>query len=183
MGYDRGDSFPFDLNQMEFHLVQNRNENCHHDHIPFNVKGKGNIVCSWSLFAKAGPPFLCSERTPFLFPHKYNGIRSCGQFFVKRKNQTKSVYIHKQKGKFPARSHIPSKIFARNTNHVPCAYWSSCDDLLPYEEYISQYSQIKWNTIAVLDSLLIMNQIEFNSVFEIERKIVPTIIFRSIWRK
>ena len=24
------------LNQMEFHLVQNRKENCHHDHIPFN---------------------------------------------------------------------------------------------------------------------------------------------------
>jgi len=34
------------LNQMEFHLVQNRKENCHHDHIPFNVKGKGNIVFS-----------------------------------------------------------------------------------------------------------------------------------------
>ena len=27
-------------NQMEFHLVQNRKENCHHDQIPFNVKGK-----------------------------------------------------------------------------------------------------------------------------------------------
>ena len=27
------------LNQMVFHLVQNRNENCHHDHIPFNLKG------------------------------------------------------------------------------------------------------------------------------------------------
>ena len=34
MGYDHGDSFPFDfLNQMEFHLVQNRKENCHHDTI------------------------------------------------------------------------------------------------------------------------------------------------------
>ena len=32
------------LNQMEFHLVQNRKENCHHDHIPFNVKGNGNVV-------------------------------------------------------------------------------------------------------------------------------------------
>ena len=30
------------LNQMEFHLVQNRN--CHHDHIPFNLKRNGNIV-------------------------------------------------------------------------------------------------------------------------------------------
>ena len=48
-------SFPFKLNgtvlllilnQIEFHLVQNRKENCHHDHIPFNVKGNGNIVFS-----------------------------------------------------------------------------------------------------------------------------------------
>ena len=47
MGYDHGDSFPFDfLNQMEFHLVQNGKENCHHDHIPFNVKGTGNTVFS-----------------------------------------------------------------------------------------------------------------------------------------
>ena len=45
MGYDRGDSFPFDfLNQMEFHLVQNQKKNCHHDHIPFNLKGTGNII-------------------------------------------------------------------------------------------------------------------------------------------
>ena len=33
-------------NQMDFHLVQNRKESCHHDHIPFNVKGNGNIVFS-----------------------------------------------------------------------------------------------------------------------------------------
>ena len=45
MGYDGGDSFPFDfMNQMGFHLVQNRKENCHHHHIPFNLKGNGNIV-------------------------------------------------------------------------------------------------------------------------------------------
>ena len=30
------------LNQMQFHLVQNRKENCHHDHIPFNLKG--NVI-------------------------------------------------------------------------------------------------------------------------------------------
>ena len=30
------------LNQTEFQLVQNRKENCHHDHIPFNSKGNGN---------------------------------------------------------------------------------------------------------------------------------------------
>ena len=34
------------LNQMEFHLIQNRKENCHHDHIPFNVKGNVNIAFS-----------------------------------------------------------------------------------------------------------------------------------------
>ena len=34
------------LNQMDFHLVQNRKENYHHDHIPFNVKGNRNIVFS-----------------------------------------------------------------------------------------------------------------------------------------
>ena len=33
------------LNQMDFHLVQNRKENCHHDQIPLNLKeGNGNIV-------------------------------------------------------------------------------------------------------------------------------------------
>ena len=38
--------FPSILNQIEFHLVQNRKENCHHDHIPFNVKGIGSIFFS-----------------------------------------------------------------------------------------------------------------------------------------
>ena len=37
------------LNQMEFHLVTNRKENYHHDHIPFNAKGNGYVVVSvWS---------------------------------------------------------------------------------------------------------------------------------------
>ena len=40
MGYNRGDSIPFVLNQMEFHLVRIRKECCHHHHIPFNLKGK-----------------------------------------------------------------------------------------------------------------------------------------------
>ena len=34
------------FNQMEFHLVQNRKENCHHDHIPFNLKGNRIRVLS-----------------------------------------------------------------------------------------------------------------------------------------
>ena len=47
MGYDRGDSFPFDFepNGNPFGS-ENRKENCHHDHIPFNVKGNANIVFS-----------------------------------------------------------------------------------------------------------------------------------------
>ena len=40
------------LNQMEFHLVQNWKENCYHDHIPFNVKGNGNIVFSVYILFK-----------------------------------------------------------------------------------------------------------------------------------
>ena len=34
------------LNHMEFHLVQNRKENCHHDHNPFNLKGNETLVFS-----------------------------------------------------------------------------------------------------------------------------------------
>ena len=37
------------LNQMEIQLVQNRKENCHHDHIPFNLKGKEMLVSSVQL--------------------------------------------------------------------------------------------------------------------------------------
>ena len=41
------------LNQIDFHLAQNREENCHHDQIPFNVKGNGSIVFSvWSMVVK-----------------------------------------------------------------------------------------------------------------------------------
>ena len=38
--------FLSNLNQLELHLAQNRKENCHHDHIPFNVKGNENVVFS-----------------------------------------------------------------------------------------------------------------------------------------
>ena len=40
MGYDRGDSFPFDFEPNGFPFGLNRKENCHHYHTPFNVKGK-----------------------------------------------------------------------------------------------------------------------------------------------
>ena len=41
------------LNQIEFHLVQNRKENCHHDHIPFNMKGNGILVFSVFSFCRS----------------------------------------------------------------------------------------------------------------------------------
>ena len=37
MGYDRGDSF-------EPNGISNPFKNCHHDHIPFTMKGNGTIV-------------------------------------------------------------------------------------------------------------------------------------------
>ena len=47
MGYDRGDSFPFDFEPDKIPFgSENLRENCHHDHIPFNLKGNGNIVFS-----------------------------------------------------------------------------------------------------------------------------------------
>ena len=45
MGYDRGDSFPVDFepNGITFGS-RNRKENCHPDHIPFNLKRNRNIA-------------------------------------------------------------------------------------------------------------------------------------------
>ena len=45
MGYDRGESFSFDFEPNEIPFgPENRKENFHHDHIPFNLKGNGNMV-------------------------------------------------------------------------------------------------------------------------------------------
>ena len=47
MGYDCGDSFYFDFEQNGFPFgSENRKENYHHDHIPFNLKGNGMLVFS-----------------------------------------------------------------------------------------------------------------------------------------
>ena len=47
MGYDRGDSFPFDFEPHGHPFgSENQKENCHHDHIPINIKGNGSIVFS-----------------------------------------------------------------------------------------------------------------------------------------
>ena len=63
MRYDRGDSLPFDFqpNGITFGS-ENRKENCHHDHIPFNVKGNVNIVLSVRLLRDWSP----GEISPFL---------------------------------------------------------------------------------------------------------------------
>ena len=47
MGYDRGDSLPFDFESNGFSFgSENRKDNCHHDHIPFNLNGNGILVFS-----------------------------------------------------------------------------------------------------------------------------------------
>ena len=46
MGYDRGDSFPFDFEPNRIPFGSKSKGNCHHDHIALNVKGNGNIVLS-----------------------------------------------------------------------------------------------------------------------------------------
>ena len=55
------------LNQIEFHLVQNRKENCHHDHIPFNLKGNGVLIFSVKLTCKYNP--LCNFFPHLVFPY------------------------------------------------------------------------------------------------------------------
>ena len=41
MGCDRGDSSPFDFEPNDTPLgSENLKENCYHDHVPFNLKGK-----------------------------------------------------------------------------------------------------------------------------------------------
>ena len=57
MGYDRGNSFPFDFkpNGTPFGS-ENRNENFRHDYIPFNGKGNGIRVFSVKLDSLARAP-------------------------------------------------------------------------------------------------------------------------------
>ena len=57
---------PSILNQKEFQFVQNRKENCHHDHIPLNLKEDGNIVL-WVYWPSKMPKpcDLQSDTHPF----------------------------------------------------------------------------------------------------------------------
>ena len=50
------------LNQMEFHLVQNRKEDCYRDHNPLNLKGIGNIV--FSVYWNQGQSTLSEKVLP-----------------------------------------------------------------------------------------------------------------------
>ena len=66
MGYDRGDSFPFDFEPSRIPFgLENRKENYHHDHITFNVKGIGCIVFSVYVF---GVQFLTRVLESFIAP-------------------------------------------------------------------------------------------------------------------
>ena len=60
------------MNQLEFHMVQNRKENCHHDHIPFNVKGNGNIVFSVQNYCHHQ-----RNKTAFLYGEKVVSTYTC----------------------------------------------------------------------------------------------------------
>ena len=57
------------LNKKQFHLVQNRKENCHHDHIPFNYKGNGNSFSQWrdSHAATSNSLFCPLKKNPIVF--------------------------------------------------------------------------------------------------------------------
>ena len=46
MGYDGGDSFPFDFEPNGFPFGSKLKGKCRHDHIPFNLKGNGILVFS-----------------------------------------------------------------------------------------------------------------------------------------
>ena len=72
------------LNQMEFHLVQNRKENCPHDHIPFNVKGNGNIV-----FSVHG---ACLQMEPINHRNEYENKKlGIGTIAAIEKNRTTAI--------------------------------------------------------------------------------------------
>ena len=59
---------------MYFHLVQNRKENCHHDYIPFNVKGNANIV-SQCIVSRTAARLIA---VVFLVRETMEVIKSCG---------------------------------------------------------------------------------------------------------
>ena len=81
MGYDHGDSFPFDFepNGISFGS-ENQNENCHHDHIPFNSEGNGNIVSS--VYCDGSPRGGATLRRSFLISAETQKNRRLGSFQI-----------------------------------------------------------------------------------------------------
>ena len=93
-------------NQMEFHLVKNRAENSHHDHISFNLKGKRNHFL-W-MFIEVHPTvnvcfiFYVLFITPVNFTSRVNRghyltdtLHSGQKKNLTKKNLTENVWLKK----------------------------------------------------------------------------------------
>ena len=83
------------LKQIKFCLVQNRKENRHHDHIPFNVKGNRNIVFSVYLTASwkhVGSIRISSAKILLTNTCEYNATISC--WCCKQKNLVKIIQLY-----------------------------------------------------------------------------------------
>ena len=77
------------------HFVQNRKENCHHDHIPFNVKGIGNIVFSVRSDKKPHTEMnFCYKKTTWLTIANEENVSFTEAFWEYHPNTcgTKSIY-------------------------------------------------------------------------------------------
>ena len=74
------------LNEMEIHSIQNRKENFPHDHIPFNVKGIGNIVFSVKeIFARARnrkTKFNARQPNKYLLKWNFDVLYICIQLLL-----------------------------------------------------------------------------------------------------
>ena len=60
--YDRGDSFSFDFEPNGIILVPNQKENCHQDHISFNLKANKNL-----FFRLSGNYESCLKSEPYAY--------------------------------------------------------------------------------------------------------------------
>ena len=135
MGYDRDDSFPFDFEPNGIPFGSKSKENCHHDHIPFNVKGNVNIVflsvkrqpdrktvtdrliavretgVSWHH----GGPIEGPPETPRTSQHyRIEGIKGIPDSTTKGNgNIVLSVYSNANEGRLMAHEKICTNLYAR----------------------------------------------------------------------
>ena len=89
------------LNQMEFNLVQNRKENCHHDHIPFSEKysflSVGNSLADGKKISELVYTFLRSFSLSF---NLYgNRVVNIDEINFLKKNIRKSRFENQEKHK------------------------------------------------------------------------------------